>query len=498
MSAPRLPRSEEYWKRKGIKPLEIIKNGKSTTTYKNVILYTHDDLDGIYSALLIKKELINKGYNIIGYGIVNYQEGWKYTNLKDDVINVSVDFAGFHKSLDCYVDHHMGDLPEDKADFAIKTQTGSAFEGIALQYGIPHDSITLHPIDMVDSAKYKFYEVDIVNLIHFDWKTILEAKKKTLTFTGMINQFLKRADHNTLIEVIHNCKEASIFAIYLKLKEFYSGNNLWRNGKRKDFLSDGKWRISTMISKTKGLEEKKVIYKTQKEFVISHWVENKIDLAGKGYQILGNLAFIPSGCWANAIRARAILEEDIRNGRLAKDTVDFILLQYGNTMQMVAYNNIVDMDKEKLPKYKDGTPITNIGAYMESLLVNFKKYLDYEDPSTYITTIEDDITVAGGHGGIGSISNICGKVKKGAYKDMNYLDLFKNKIIQDISNCDWQNLKINWSSDNDSTSNEPLMDNKVLMLDSIRTLGTQQSEKERKYQEELLKKGSKTSYKKIQ
>lgn len=478
MSAPRLPKSEDYWKKRGIKPLEITKNGKTFTTYKNVMLYTHDDLDGIFSAILIKKELLKKGYNIIGYGIVNYQEGWKYTDLDDSVINVAVDYAGWHDSLDCYVDHHMGALPEDKKDFAVKTQTGSAFEGVSLQYGIAHDSITLHPIDMVDSAKYKFYGVDITTVIHFDWKIIKKSDKMKLTFTGMINQFLKRADHTTLIEVIHNCSEPSIFAIYLKLKEFYGGNNLWRDGKRKDFVSDGKWRINTMIGRTKGSVDKRPIYKSQAEFIEACWLENKINLIGKGYQVIGNLAFVPSGTWANAIRARAIIEEDIRCGNLPENSVDFILLQFGNTMQMVAYNNINDIPEDNLPKLKDGSSMKNIGRYMENLLDNFKKHLEYEDPSTYITTMEDDITVAGGHGGIGSISNICGTVKSGVYKDMKYLDLFKNKIIQDISNCQWKNLKLVWSEENDNETKEPPMNGKVIMVDNVRTSGKQKSIKE--------------------
>ncbi len=475
MSAPRLPKSEEYWKKKGIKPLM---DSKGKLTYKNVMLYTHDDLDGIMSAQLIKKELINKGFNIIGYGIVNYQEGWKYTDLKEDVINVSVDFAGYHNSLDCYVDHHMGELPEDKKDYAIKTATGSAFEGISLQYGIPIDSITLHPIDMVDSAKYQHYGVDITTVINFDWETIKKSEKKKLTFTGMINQFLKRADHDTLIEVIHNCPEPSIYAIYLKLKEFYAGNNLWKDGKRKDFVKDGKWRINTMINRTKGNSETKKIYSTQDEFLKDCFSNNKVDLKGKGYQVLGNLAFIPSGCWANGIRARAIVEVDIRNGRIPKDTVDFILLQYGNTLQMVAYDNINQMSDEKLPILKDGSLLKNIGLYMEKLLDNFKQHAGYTDPSTYVATIEDDKTVAGGHGGIGSVSNICGKVKEGMYQDMKYIDLFKNKIIKDISSCTWGNLKINWSQDNDSSQKEIPMDWKVLLVENIRTSGKEKSKKE--------------------
>lgn len=473
MSAPRLPRSENYWKKRG-KISMITNHGK--ITYKNVMLYFHDDFDGIMSCQLIKKYLINKGFNIIGYGVVNYQEGWAYTTIDNSVINIAVDFSTFNKQLDCYVDHHFGDLSEAKNDFAIKTSTGSAFEGIALQYGMAVDALNLHPIDMIDSAKYKHYGVDITKVIKFNWKTILKSEKKKLTFIAMINQFIKRSDYTTLIEVAYNCNEPSPIAIYLKFKEFYAGNNIWNDGRRKDFVEDGLWRINTMINKTRGYGVKKC-YNTQDEFINDFWDGTRINLAGKGYQILGCMAFIPSGSWANGIRARAILEEDMRCGIIKKDSIDFILLQFGNTLQMVAYDNIKTI--ESPPILKDGTIVTNIGDYMNNLLNNFKTHLNYSDPSTYISTIEDDVTVAGGHGSIGSISNICSKVFNGVFKDMKYLDVFKNKIIQDISKCEWKNLKINWSSDTDRDFVEPIMNSKVIMVENIRTSGKQKTLKEK-------------------
>jgi single-stranded DNA-specific DHH superfamily exonuclease len=79
-AAPRLPKSEEYWIKKG-------KEGKS------VALYTHDDMDGIFSAIEVKKYLLNAGFKIVKYGVLNYSEGWKYTSLDPKLINVVVDFA---------------------------------------------------------------------------------------------------------------------------------------------------------------------------------------------------------------------------------------------------------------------------------------------------------------------------------------------------------------------------------------------------------------------
>lgn len=481
MSAPRIPNSEKYWERKNKKPLINI---KGETTYKNVMLYTHDDLDGIMSAQLIKKYLLNKGFNIIGYGIVNYQEGWNYTTLNKDYINVSVDFAGYHSDLDVYVDHHIGDLPSDRKDYAIKTATGSAFEGITLQYGIQHDSMLLHPIDMVDSAKYKHYDVDITDVIKYDWGIINNSKQPKLTFTGMVNQFIKRSDHNTLIEVIHNCVEPSIYNIYLKFKEFYRGNNLDKKGNDKEFLEDGKWRIKTMSEKTRGYGTSKKVYLTQQDFLNDCYIDGKIELKKKGYQIFGNLAFIPSGVWANGIRARAILEDDIRSGIIPANIVHFILLQYGNTLQIVAYDSINQIGVGNLPILKNGNVMNNLGVYMENLLEFFKTHLGYVDPSTYVSTIGDEITVAGGHLGIGTVSNLCSTVKdgkfSGQYLGMKYIDLVKNKIIQDMTRgkCVWNNLDINWSTERDFDKKEIPFNHRVKMVDDIRTSGDQKTNKQ--------------------
>ncbi len=528
MSAPRIPRSEKYWKNKGIKPKRVMRNGKRITTYKNVMLYTHDDLDGIYSAILIKNILLQRGYNIIGYGIVNYQEGWKFTTLNEDVINVAVDYAGFHERIDIYVDHHGSEIGEDNVvhkekekdksihrpdknkrhvinkDYAIKIGTCSAFEAVGLQYNIPHDSLTLHPIDMVDSAKYIHYDVEFSSVIKFNWENILNSKNKKLTFTGMINQFIKRGDHHTLIEVIHNCDSPSIYKIYLKLKEFYSGNNhelsnikvLMRakamkpNMKikldkiRKCFIKDGMWRINEMIERTRQIPSIKTVYTDQKDFINDCFNKesNRIDLLGRGYQVFGNLAFIPSGTWCNAIRARAIIEEDIKSGYLPSGVVEYILLQYGNTLQMVAYENIKQIPKEKSPVLKNGDVLTEIGIgkYMSNLLYNFKEHLDYTDPSTYISTIEDEITVGGGHFGIGTLSNVCGRCYKGTFSGVKYIDIFKNKIIQDISTCKWDKLNLVWTEERDIPRKDPEMDSKVMLIKDIRSSGDKKSHKEKK------------------
>lgn len=467
-SAPRIPRLNkrglDYWKSKG-------KNGK------DVMLYFHDDMDGIFSAVVVKERLIEMGYKIKGYGVVNYQEGWKLTSLDPKMINVAVDFANMPNPdrkdlIDIYIDHH-GEFSEEEKDFykgdpVIKTKTASAYEGICRVIGKPVDDILLYSIDMIDSAKYDDYNVKWTDILNFDWKLFkeisskkgkvtIEPFKKTgpvqigwpviakLTFAGAFNQYLKRSDHKTLIETVANLKDVSIYAIYNVMKRVYPNNNKWpkgRNaGQEKDFMDDGKWRIGEVKKRTRG--DGKKIFMSQKEFY------EGTNLEINGYKIIGKLMYVPSGTWANALRARSILQKDYEDGVIPKDhKVDFIMLQYGNTLQICGYNKIENI--EELPKMKDGTSINDLGKYMTGLLDNFKKYFGYYDPDTKIG--QDELTVSGGHVGIGTISNIVGEVDQQSieyrggkvndftekYEGYRYLDLIKNKIINDLSGIDWK------------------------------------------------------------
>jgi len=450
MSAPRIPNSKEYWIKKG-------KKGKK------VAIYFHDDLDGIYSAIAIKNYLINKNFEIVAYGVVNYNDGWKEITIKEDLINVAVDFAETNKLMDIYIDHHGEKFGNDNNDYAIKTQTSSAYEGILLQLGIAQDSIVLNAIDMVDSAKYEEYGLSFRDTLYYNIKHFKYTKTPKLYYAATMNQFIKRSSWKTLIKVVHNTKDISLYRIFSNFKKYYPANN-----KNKDFIEDGEIRISEVRHRTRGdIFKKKIVYKTQDSFIKNNLdkYKNSTKLNIKGYQIIGNLCYIPSGTWANAIRARAILEEDIEKGFIPKNQIMFILLQYGASLQIVCFNKINNIPDHKLPLLKNGDRVKNLGKYMSTLLENMKKYVGYTDISTFIGS-DDDVTVAGGHGGIGTISNITGKVKDGAFKDVKYLDLIKNKIIQDISNTNWDNLKMCWS-DNDIKNNSKHV-NRFLLTKNIK------------------------------
>lgn len=481
-AAPRIPKLTEkgldYWKSKG-------KRGK------DVMIYAHDDMDGIFSAIAVKSRMLDLGYNIVGYGLLDYMTSWKNTSINPEMINVAVDFAEMPKNdrkdlIDIYIDHHGEYSETEKENYkenpVIKTKTGSAYEGICQVIGSQIDMITLYSIDMIDSAKYDEYHVDWRDILDFSWEKFIKIAKKEgkvnvtpfkgskgdmlgwpiiakLTFAGAFNQFLKRSDYKTIIEVIDNVKDPSIYAIYLAMKKIYPGNNIWKKSSEsgeKDFVEDSQDRLQKMQSRTRGAgSEVKQIFNSQREYADA----NAGGQALKGYQIIGNLMFVPTGTWANALRARSILMTEYDNGVIPEDhKVNFIMLQYGNTLQICS---VEKMDKiSDLPVIK-GVKIENLGKYMSDVLGNFQKYFGYYEPNTEIG--QDELTVSGGHIGIGTISNVVGKVNqekannkfrdllgsgedreivkavgigRGLVKKFNgrrFLDLIKNKIIADLS-----------------------------------------------------------------
>jgi hypothetical protein len=122
---------------------------------------------------------------------------------------------------------------------------------------------------------------------------------------------------------------------------------------------------------------------------------------------------------------------------------------------------------EKLPVLKSGIVVNDLGAYMTSLLDNFRQYLGYYDPDT--STGQDEITVSGGHGGIGSISNIFGECKTNPCNGSRFIDMFKNKIITDLSGVTF-NINTKWGEKSESKMKEPEMDYKVIPTSQVTKL----------------------------
>ncbi len=355
-SAPKLPAgntAKDYWEGKGKDSLDVA-------------LYFHDDLDGILSAVLMKNELIKRGYFIRKYGVVDYRGSWKNVDLDERLINVAVDFAVPNEKIDVYIDHHGEPTTGKKSSEYVgrsgeelgyelsggKLATKSGFQAILQYLGLPQDKILVDVVNMIDSAGYEEYGVPLSQILNIDIKDIVPKDKNDtkgyLRFGTIVNQLIKRSDHATLVEMVHKMNEPTIFQLYNNIRFF--------NPKR--------------VEKTK----------TKMDKFTNKYSEN-IDFFGKVVDFRGIRV-------SNGVRAAAKLEEI----GVTKDEIHYILLQFGNTLQVAKYNQEVGV---------------NLGEFMKSLRDKTSAAFKNKYIREKIAGIE-----GGGHDGIGSLSNIPGFVFK--------------------------------------------------------------------------------------
>lgn len=456
----KIPTSKEYWISKG-------KKGKEC------VIYTHDDLDGIYSAVAMKEYLISHGFTISGYGIIDYTEGWNAFEIDQSYINISLDFGEDNRKLDVYLDHHMDDDFEKKSEISVKYKSDSCYGLICHLLGIPTDKMALSVISMVDAAKYIEYGVDIRDILNFDLRTALTKENPRLFIAATFNQLIKRSDYRTLIEVVHN-GTTSILNIFNLFKYFYPLNNIsFKRGVDKDFIRtelirgvppnifseeirnipefvlDSKSRISGMVSKATGVDPKEII-NSMDQFIRKFWSEPDRKFKFDGFVVLKNLAYFPSGTSANALRARSLLRKLFGE---KGDFIQFILLDYNSSLQICDYNGI---DNEKnLPVLKNGEVLDDLNEYTRDLVRNV---LRYEFHYFY------EKAKGGGHKGIGNLSNIVGRCQKKPYVGVKIIDLMKNRIISDITGMKWDpGLVWNINEPEDRIA-EPIDVNKKLMM----------------------------------
>ena len=166
-----------------------------------------------------------------------------------------------------------GKISKDKEKYkkspVQKKSTASAYEAVCLALGVPQDALTVEVIDMIDSAKYQDYGVSWDRLLDWNLADIKKSDKRRLEFGAAFNQFIKRSDSKTIISVIENCPDASIYSIFNVMKKVYPEHNVTmggpKRGEKKDFIEDSEWRLGEMQKKTRGSMTSKKTYNTQSE-----------------------------------------------------------------------------------------------------------------------------------------------------------------------------------------------------------------------------------------
>jgi hypothetical protein len=223
-----------------------------------------------------------------------------------------------------------------------------------------------------------------------------------------------------------------------------------------DFVPDSMDRIQKMMAKTAGQYEKPFINNID-DFMTFFWNAQENKFKFDGFAVIKNLVYVPVGTWANALRARALIEKQL--GRHDK-AIQFILLDYGASLQIASYRNIETMTNP--PVMRGGEVLNDLDKYTR-FLMNFvlPRYFGFRYAGAK----------AGGHKGIGNLSNILGTCDKEPCNGMKYMDIMKNWIIHDITGIKWP-IKLVWNANPPEVREAPekVMNGKLMMINQIRKI----------------------------
>ena len=145
---------------------------KLSERYPKAKIYFHQDLDGVTTAIAMKKYLEDNGIDVVDAEIIQYGDrefAVKKLDAKGDVMPVLVDFAHGKPMFVIHTDHH---------DTQIGTQAGASkqFRGARSnvetisQVVSPSDifpSMDIQLINTVDSADYVKYNITPDNVVNF-------------------------------------------------------------------------------------------------------------------------------------------------------------------------------------------------------------------------------------------------------------------------------------------------------------------------------------------
>jgi hypothetical protein len=194
--------------------------------YPKAEIYFHQDLDGVTTAIAMKKYLEDNGIKVVGSHIIQYGDkefAVKKNDAQGDTMPVLVDFAHGKPMFVIHTDHHDRQAGAEDTKSTSFKQSRSNVETISQSVSpkelFPNNDIRL--ISMVDSADYAKNEISpemVMNYIYrFDKDSGLQKNK---TVIGLLTNKLLLAFKNKpgfLEQLVMNC-QPSLMSIFNEIK----------------------------------------------------------------------------------------------------------------------------------------------------------------------------------------------------------------------------------------------------------------------------------------
>lgn len=201
--------------------------------YPKAEIYFHIDLDGVTTAIAMKKYLEDSGIKVVGTHLIQYGDkefAVKKNDAKGDTMPVLVDFAHGKPMFVIHTDHHdtqIGVKPGTSKDFRQASSNVDTISTVVSPRDIfMSDDIKL--INTVDSADFASQDItpdEVVNyLFKFDKDKSLEKNKMLLGF--VVNKLLLAFKNKKgFLESLVMNSQPSLKSILSNIRDWMKKNN---------------------------------------------------------------------------------------------------------------------------------------------------------------------------------------------------------------------------------------------------------------------------------
>ena len=201
--------------------------------YPKAEIYFHQDLDGVTTAIAMKRYLENNGIEVVGTHIIQYGDkefAVKKNDAQGDVMPVLVDFAHGKPMFVIHTDHHDKQVGVEKNTSTQFRGARSNVETIS-QVVSPKDLfpssdiLLINTVDSADYAKYNITPDEVVNYIYrLDKEKSLQQNKMLL---GLVINKLLLAFKNKpgFLEGLVMDSEPSLMSILNNIKNWMKKTN---------------------------------------------------------------------------------------------------------------------------------------------------------------------------------------------------------------------------------------------------------------------------------
>jgi len=201
--------------------------------YPKAEIYFHQDLDGVTTAIAMKKYLEDNGINVVGAHVIQYGEkefAVKKNDAEGDTMPVLVDFAHGKPMFKIHTDHHDRQVGAEKETSKSFRQARSNVETIS-QIVSPKelfpssDILLISTVDSADFARQDIKPQNVINYIfNIDTQKSLRQNKMMLGF--VINKLLLAfKNRRNFLETLVLNSEPSLLSILTNIKKWMKENN---------------------------------------------------------------------------------------------------------------------------------------------------------------------------------------------------------------------------------------------------------------------------------